>query len=425
MARLASTHEPVIEPNLLTPPTGFKEQHDAEPIRIAFIAILKIVLLYWQPAMEIQQVLTVQAIVRSWFRPRPLTVHSSNPRYFQDPDGNTLYLTGAHTWQNLQDRGRSDPPPAFNYTNYLDLLENHNHNFIRMWRWEFPKFRYKSSSAFQYSKPHPWARAGRETALDGKPKFDLTKFNQAYFDRLRTRIITAKDRGIYVSIMLFEGHALQFASEAWFSHPFNVENNVNGIDGDLNKDGRGLELHTLDVPYVTAIQEAYVRKVIDTVNDLDNVLYEIASESHGSSDAWQEHMIDYIHSYEANKPRQHPVIYSAAWGYDGSQLWASRAEAVSPGWDGKDWAISPYRDDPPSNDGRKVIINDTDHLWGEGGNQGWVWKSFVRGLNPIFMDSYNDSVYPNITNMPVWTRLKTALTIWLRYLFPRRTRPGG
>jgi hypothetical protein len=35
-----------------------------------------------------------------------------------------------------------------------------------------------------------------------------------------------------------------------------------------------------------AIQEAYVKKVIDTVNDLDNVLYEISNESRGSSDEW-------------------------------------------------------------------------------------------------------------------------------------------
>jgi hypothetical protein len=33
-----------------------------------------------------------------------------------------------------------------------------------------------------------------------------------------------------------------------------------------------------------------------------------------------------------------------------------------------------------------VIISDTDHLWGEGGDREWVWKSFLRGLNTIFMD---------------------------------------
>ena len=61
-----------------------------------------------------------------------------------------------------------------------------------------------------------------------------------------------------------------------------------------------------------------------------------------------------------------------------------------------DW-ISPnneggYRDNPPAADGTKVIITDTDHLWGIGGNSAWVWKSFLRGPNPIFMDPYDGAV---------------------------------
>jgi hypothetical protein len=46
---------------------------------------------------------------------------------------------------------------------------------------------------------------------------------------------------------------------------------------------------------VTRLQEAYVRKVIDAVNDLDNVLYEISNESDDSSKDWQYHLIRFIH----------------------------------------------------------------------------------------------------------------------------------
>ena len=35
---------------------------------------------------------------------------------------------------------------------------------------------------------------------------------------------------------------------------------------------------------------------------------------------------------------------------------------------------------------------DTDHIWGVGGNPEWVWKSFVRGHNPLFMDPYDHAV---------------------------------
>ena len=35
----------------------------------------------------------------------PLKVHPRNPRYFADGSGRAIFLTGAHTWANLQDSG--------------------------------------------------------------------------------------------------------------------------------------------------------------------------------------------------------------------------------------------------------------------------------------------------------------------------------
>ena len=64
----------------------------------------------------------------------PLRVHPENPRYFTDGSGKTIYLTGAHTWNNLVDMGRNDPPEAFDFEAYLDSLEEHHHNFIRLTR---------------------------------------------------------------------------------------------------------------------------------------------------------------------------------------------------------------------------------------------------------------------------------------------------
>src|SRR5688500_1191223 len=58
-----------------------------------------------------------------------LRVHPDNPRYFTDgrqlPGGGVraVYLTGSHTWPNLTDRGPQDPPPAFDFEEYLAFLE--------------------------------------------------------------------------------------------------------------------------------------------------------------------------------------------------------------------------------------------------------------------------------------------------------------
>jgi len=345
----------------------------------------------------------------------PLRVCKRNPRYFTDGSGKAIYLTGSHTWNNLMDMGPSDPPPRFDFTACLDWMQRLNHNFIRMWTWELvtwdtrgnnPAFRKKD---VHRAAPQPWARTGPGKALDGKPKFDLKKFNQDYFNRLRSRVTAAGDRGIYVSVMLFEGWGVQNTPGAWEGHPFHPDNNVNSINGDLNGDGKGLEIHTLANPAITALQEAYVRKLIDTVNDLDNVLYEISNENHPPSTKWQYHMIDFIHKYEKGKPKQHPVGMTFQYrGGKNSALFESPAEWISPNHEGG------YRDNPPAADGRKVVISDTDHLWGIGGNQAWVWKSFLRGHNPIFMDPYKGVVLGSRLD-PKFDPIRRSMGYTLKY----------
>jgi len=310
----------------------------------------------------------------------PLRVHPDNPRYFADGNGQAVYLTGSHTWNNFQ---HNSVYPAVDYDEYLDFLQRHNHNFIRLWVWE-------QGGWDPWAKDHvpvgplPYARTGPGNALDGKPKYDLAQFNDEYFTRLRHRVRAACDCGIYVSVMLFEGWSVEKKGQVgnpWQGHPFNQANNINGIDGDLNGDGQGPEIHTLNAPRaILDLQQAYVRRVIDTLNDLDNVLYEIGNEMHTGSVQWQYRMIDFIHAYQKQKPRQHPVGMTGA-PIDNAALFASPADWISP--TSKDG----YNTDPPAADGRKVIISDVDHVWPRNLPQ-WPWKSFTRGLNTAFMDLY-------------------------------------
>ena len=117
------------------------------------------------------------------------------------------------------------------------------------------------------------------------------------------------------------------------------------------------------------------------------MLYEITNETAIFSKDWQYHMVRYIKEYEAGKPKQHPVGMTAFdSGREGSMqaLFGSPADWMSP--QRTDGTSGDYQDDPPAADGRKIIISDTDHLWGVGGDRVWVWKSFTRGHHPIYMD---------------------------------------
>jgi hypothetical protein len=330
----------------------------------------------------------------------PLRRLESNPRYFTDGSGRAILLVGSHNWHNFQDNGHrlptsDDPAPAFDYEAYLDLLERHGHNFFRLWRWEAPKWTdAQPTGMIKYSQPHPWRRTGPGLAADGKSKFDLESFDPAYFDRLKERITKARDRGMYVSIMLFEGWELQF-TDAWKYHPFHAPNNINGIDPDPA--GRGLLFNQLRDDAagkkVLALQEAYVRKVIDTVGDLDNVLYEICNEAGVYSTRWQYHLIDFVHDYEKAKGKPHPVGMTFQYpGATNKILIDSPADWISPNPGTPEEA---YKDRPSARYVGKVIVNDTDHLWGHtGGDSVCVWKSFTRGLNVLFMEE--------LTPSPTW-----------------------
>jgi hypothetical protein len=339
-----------------------------------------------------------QQTPRESFARGPLRVCPQNPRYFCDSADKPVFLTGSHTWGNLQDyRYASLASPApMNFNVYLEFLQQHHHNFFRLWAWESAMNPGAKQGTIYYD-PMPFERPGPAAALDGKPRFDLTRFNPAYFERLRNRVKAARDHGIYASVMLFNGFSIEgkgnVGGDPWQGHPFNPKNNVNGLDG-LS----GTATHTLSNPAVTAYQEAYIGKVIDTVNDLDNVLYEISNEDTASpaDTEWQYHMIRFIKKYEAGKPRQHPVGMTAAWPGTDDILYQSPGDWVSP-------AAKLL-----ASDGRKVILNDTDHsyFWiglkqdGPAAQRSWAWENFTLGSQCLFMDPYLDPSHDNGRNAP-------------------------
>ena len=338
--------------------------------------------------------------LQAWAQSGPLRILESNPRYFTDGTGKAVYLTGTHNWNNFQDTGHrsggGDPPPIFDYSGYLDFLQKHNHNFFRLWRWEVPSWYDDKPKGPKTARPHPWLRTGPGVGYDGKPKFDLTRFDPEYFDRMLQRVQAAGARGMYVSVMLFEGWAVQRV-DAWTWHPYNPGNNINGVDADTDRDGRGVEFYTLQPDpmgkRVLALQEAYVRKVIDTVNDLDNVLYEICNEGKRHTREWQYEMVRFIQGVEAKLPKQHPVGMTFQFkGGTNEALFNSPADWISPN---PGDAPETYLENPPANFSGKVIVTDTDHLCGHVcGDNIWVWKSFTRGLNVLLMEE--------LTPSPTW-----------------------
>jgi hypothetical protein len=342
----------------------------------------------------------------------PLTRCATNPRYFADGSGRPLLLAGLHTWNNLMDMGPSDPPPPLDFARYLDLLAGLGHNFTRMWAWDM----LCTWSEQDRLAPFPWRRSGPGVAVDGRPRFDLTQFDEAYFARLLERVTRAGRQGIYVDVMLFDGWGARTASCARRDlHLFAGGNNVNGID-ILSSEADGVlrAWCTLDYPEVLRLQEAYVRKVVETLNGCDNVLYEIANEAGGASHAWQEHLIALIRSVEAGLPMRHLVGHTGGGGTLNRLSYATGADYLSPDVNAADGTGNGYKAGAltwgaaPFDRADKVVVLDTDHLWGIGGDTAWVWKSFCRGYNLLYMDPctdqpwwfFSDPAWANMTSSP-------------------------
>src|SRR5262249_8349735 len=71
----------------------------------------------------------------------PLRALATTPNYFTDGSGKAIYLTGSHTWNNLQDWGTNGSIQPLDFDAYVKMLSAHNHNFTLIWTTELTVFR--------------------------------------------------------------------------------------------------------------------------------------------------------------------------------------------------------------------------------------------------------------------------------------------
>jgi len=323
-----------------------------------------------------------------------LRICPQNPRYFCGADDKAVFLTGSHTWNNLIDMGPKNALVSFDFPAYLDLLTQWNHNFIRLWAWDFLGTWNPKDDVLQF----PWKRTGPGLALDGRPKFDLTQFAESYFARLKERVALALAKNIYVSVMLFDSWAnFQREFPPLNRCVFALENNINQLDILQTLDKKFLMgWCTPNFPDFLAIQKAYVEKVVRILNEFDNVLYEISNEPGPFSHDWQEHLTGFIRQVESTLPKKHPIGQTGGMRCSSEKLHASCADYLATEYWPIDRNLSGYKTahytwgSAPDDKADRPIFLDTDHLWGIGGDALWAWKSFTRGYNILYMDRWDD-----------------------------------
>jgi hypothetical protein len=239
---------------------------------------------------------------------RPLAPHPDNAHYFLFRGKPAVLVgSGEHYGAVLN--------LDFDYRKYLRTLQSDGLNLTRT----FVGAYVEPAGAFNIAENTlapargrflaPWARGDTPGYANGGNKFDLTRFDDAYFRRLKDFVAEAGKRGVVVEVNLF----CPFYEEAqWKLSPFHFANNVNG----LGRVGRA-DVYTLDKHGgLLAVQEALVRKVVAELKDADNVYYEICNEPYfgGVTLAWQHRVADVIAAAEKDFPARHLISQNVANG---------------------------------------------------------------------------------------------------------------
>ncbi len=226
---------------------------------------------------------------------KPITLHPVNPHYFSYKGKPTILITSGEHYGAVMN-------PDFDYRKYLETLQKDGLNLTRTMTGAY----FEPAGAFNISKNTmgpdklkflcPWVRVGKEL------KFDLNRWDKAYFARLKDFVAEAQKRGVIVELSLF----CPFYEEMqWELSPFNIKNNVNGLGAIPRTD-----VYTLDKNKgLLAIQEKMVRKIVEELKSFPNLIYEICNEPYfgGITLEWQNRIAQVITGAEKSFRNRHLI----------------------------------------------------------------------------------------------------------------------
>lgn len=250
--------------------------------------------------------LTACGVTGSSFK--PLSVHPDNPHYFLFKDKPCILIGSTEHYGAVLNLD-------FDYVTYLDELQSMGLNITRT----FSGIYVEPAGAFNIKMNTlapaygrficPWARSPISGYTNGGNKFDLTKWDEAYFARLKDFITQAGKRNIIVELDLFSNF---YDTIQWKLSPLYFSNNVNSIIRITDHK----EVLSLQHPELLEVQEKMVRKIVAELKDFDNLYYEVCNEPYfGDTTAlkkWESHMTGIVTDAEKNFRNKHLISNNVA-----------------------------------------------------------------------------------------------------------------
>ncbi len=205
----------------------------------------------------------------------PIQLHPENPHYFFYKGKPLALITSAEHYGAVLNLG-------FNYPTYLKALSDAGMNYTRIFTGTYFEIAGESfgiqNNTLAPEKGDictPWPMLVSD--LSGNVKYDLSSWNNAYFERLKDFMTVAAEHDIIVEITLFSSI---YRDKHWDICPQNPANNIN-IAHDVSR----FNAHTLNNGTLFKFQESFVRKLVQELNGFDNFFFEIQNEP------WSDHTV--------------------------------------------------------------------------------------------------------------------------------------
>ena len=183
----------------------------------------------------------------------------------------------------------SAAPDAYNYELWADWAVEHGINHLRAYppmSWKYvEQFTTENGGSldnvlFPYEEKSPGSR-----------QFDLTQFNEAYWERFRRQCEYMESKGIIIHLLMVNGWKLgnYNIERDWDGHFFNPANNINSFS-DYLADDRLKFYHSVADNQTELIeaQQAWLNKLVEVTADLDNVYYDLVHEIAESHSDWSK-----------------------------------------------------------------------------------------------------------------------------------------
>lgn len=227
-----------------------------------------------------------------------LRLHPDNPRYFQWRNRPLVIIgSGEHYGAVLNG--------AFDFSKYLSTLGREGMNHTRLFTgatYIEPQgaFNIASNTLAPASVDYfaPWARSEEPGYAGGGNRFNLERWNDAYFERLRAFMQEASRKEVIVEVTLF----CPFYSDAqWRLSPFHPDNHISAAGRDVAR----THVYTLDHHGgLLSYQERFVRRVVAELRQFDNLYYEVCNEPYAGDlpQDWQTFIASIIADAQASHP---------------------------------------------------------------------------------------------------------------------------